>query len=273
MHKNTHALRNRFWERSLELTHMLLLIALSGVILATPMSAQSAGAATAKTGSILGKVVDTSDDPIPGATVVLQGPAGDRLTAVTKDDGAFAFHEARSGIAYQITITAEGFAEGNSLVTVEPGQEKTLPDVKLRILAVQRAVTVSYSEKEVAERQFKAEEQQRVLRFIPNTYVTYQPHPEPLSTSMKFHLAYKSLTNPVFFARVTAWAGVHQAADSPSEWRQGTEGYGKRVGLASLTPLPGALSATPFCPHSCIRTLATSTRALVQKSLGRSTPP
>ncbi len=106
-----------------------------------------------------------TDDPIPGATVVLQGPAGDRLTAVTKDDGTFAFDQAPAGVAYQITVTAEGFADWSSSVAVEPGQDKTLPEVKLRILAVQRAVTVSYSAKEVAAQQLKAEEQQRVLRF------------------------------------------------------------------------------------------------------------
>jgi hypothetical protein len=204
--------------------------------------------ANTKTGSVLGTVVDTSGDPVPDATVVLQGPAGDRLTVVTRDDGSFAFHNVKAGIAYQVTVTAEGFAEWSSSVTVEPGQEKTLADVKLRILAVQRAVTVSYSEKEVAEQQFKAEEQQRVLRFIPNLYVTYEPHPEPLTTKMKFHLAYKSLTNPVFPARVAGWAGVEQAADSPSQWRQGAEGYGKRVGAGFADAATAGLIGNAILP-------------------------
>ena len=177
-----------------------------------PMSAQSFKTASTKTGRILGTVVDTSDDPIPGATVVLQGPAGDRLTAVTKDDGAFVFDQAPAESSYQVTVTAEGFADWSSSIAVEPGQDKTLTEIKLRILAVQRAVTVSYSSKEVAAQQLKAEEQQRVLRFIPNLYVTYEPHPEPLTTSMKFHLAYKSLS-PVHFSSPArlAWAGVQQA--------------------------------------------------------------
>jgi hypothetical protein len=210
---------------------MLLLIFLAGGwLLVVPASAQSIEMANTKTGSILGTVVDTSDDPVPDATVVLQGPAGNRLAAVTKEDGSFAFPNVTPGIVYQVTVAAEGFAEWNSSVTVEPGQDKTLTDVKLRILAVQRAVTVSYSEKEVAAQEFKAEEQQRIFRFIPNTYVTYEPHPEPLTTGMKFHLAYKSLTNPVFFARTDAWAGVQQATDTPAQWRQGAKGYGKRVG-------------------------------------------
>jgi len=229
MQNNTHALSNKFWDRLLKLTQMLVLVALGGVIVAVPASAQSAEAPNTKTGRILGAVVDTSDDPIPGATVFLQGPTGDRLTVVTKDDGAFVFEQAPAEIAYQVTVTAEGFADWSSSVTVEPGQDKTLTDVKLRILAVQRAVTVSYSEKEVAAQQLKAEEQQRVLGFIPNVYVVYEPHPEPLTTRMKFALAYKDLTHPVFFARTAAWAGFEQAAGLRN-YPQNLRGYGDRLG-------------------------------------------
>ena len=141
-----------------------------------------------------------------------------------------------AGIACQITVTAEGFAKWTTSATVQPGQEKTLTDVKLRIVAVQRAVTVSYSQKEVAAQELKVEEQQRMFRFIPNTYVTYEPHPEPLTTRMKFHMAYKGLTNPVFFVRTAAWAGVQQANDTP-KYRQGARGYGERfgAGLADAT--------------------------------------
>ncbi|HME37062.1 MAG TPA: carboxypeptidase-like regulatory domain-containing protein [Candidatus Sulfotelmatobacter sp.] len=208
---------------------MLVLLALGGVIVAVPMSAQSAETPNARTGKILGTVVDTSDDPIPGAAVVLQGPAGDRLTVVTKDDGAFVFDQAPAGIPYQVAVTAEGFADWSSSITVEPGQDKTLTDIKLRILAVQRAITVSYSSKEIAVQQLKAEEQQRVLRFIPNVYVVYDPHPEPLTTRMKFELAYRDLTHPVFFARTAAWAGVEQAA-SRNNYPQNVKGYGQRLG-------------------------------------------
>ena len=72
-----------------------------------------------------------------------KGRPGIGSTVVTKDDGAFVFDQAPAEIAYQVTVTAEGFADWNSSITVEPGQNKTLPEIKLRILAVQRAVTVS----------------------------------------------------------------------------------------------------------------------------------
>ena len=238
MQNHSHTSPNRPLKVLPKLTHLLVLIILGGVILVPPVSAQSAEAADTDkgTGSILGTVVDISDDPVPNATVVIQGPADDRLTEVTNEYGSFAFHHVTAGVACQITVTAEGFAEWTSSLTVDPGQEKTLTDVKLRILAVQRAVTVSYSSKEVAVQQLKVEEQQRILRFIPNPYVVYDPHPEPLSTKMKFQLAYKDLTHPAFFVRVAAWAGVQQANDTP-KYRQGVEGYGERfgAGLADST--------------------------------------
>ena len=221
---------NRYPGALLKATQMLLLIVLAGELLfAVPALAQDSEAASTKTGGFLGTVADVNSDPIPDATVVLQGLAGDRLTVTTKDDGSFALQNVTPGIAYQIAVTADGFAGWSSSVTAEPGQEKSLGEIKLRILAVQRAVSVSYSSKEVAAQQLKAEEHQRVLGFIPNIYVTYEPHPEPLTAKMKFHLAYKGLTEPYFFGFEAFWAGVQQAADTPN-YRLGAKGYGERFG-------------------------------------------
>jgi len=217
------------------------------LILVAPASAQSNEAPNAKTGSILGTVIDSNNDTIPNATVVLRNPVGDPLTVVTKDDGSFALHDVMPGIAYPITIAAAGFAEWSSSVTVEPGQDKTLTDIKLRIVAAHRAVTVTYSSKEGAAQQLKAEEHQRVLGFIPNIYVTYESHPEPLSTKMKFHLAYKGLTHPTFFAFEGLWAGVEQAAHTP-DYRQGAEGYGLRFGANLASGSSEALFGNAILP-------------------------
>jgi hypothetical protein len=248
MTHNPYAWAERPLRAFLNLIHMLLLIGLVGeLVLVVSASAQSTEAANAKTGSIRGTVTDVGDDPVSDAAVVLHGPAGERLAAVTKDDGSFAFPNVTPGIVYQINVTAEGFAEWSSSVTVEPGHEKILSDVKLHILAVQRAVTVNYSSKEVAAQQLKAEEHQRVLGFIPNIYVTYEPHPEPLTTKMKFHLAYKGLTHPTFFAFEALWAGVEQAADTPN-YRLGAQGYGERFGANLASGSSEALFGNAILP-------------------------
>jgi len=220
----------------LNLTLFLLTALAGGLILVVSASAQSFESANTNTGSIQGIAVDSNNDPVPDARVELQGPDGNRLTDVTKDDGAFSFHDVTPGVSYKLTITAEGLADWNSSITVEPGENKTLAEVKLRIVAAHRAVTVTYSSKEVAAQQLKAEEHQRVLGFIPNIYVTYEPHPEPLTAGMKFHLAYKGLTHPTFFAFEGLWAGVEQATHM-TDYRQGARGYGERFGanLASGT--------------------------------------
>ncbi len=248
MHSNTYASADRLLRAFLNLIPMLLLIALVGeLVLVVSASAQSTEAANAKTGSIRGTVTDVGDDPVSDAAVVLHGPAGEPLAAVTKDDGSFAFPNVTPGIVYQIIVTAEGFEEWSEPITVEPGQVKTLADIKLRILTVQRAVTVTYSSKEVAAQQLKAEEQQRVLGFIPNIFVTYEPHPEPLTAKMKFHLAYKGLTHPTFFAFEAAWAGVQQATDM-TDYRQGARGYGERFGANLASGTSEALFANAILP-------------------------
>jgi Carboxypeptidase regulatory-like domain len=246
-HNNRYASRDRLVRELLNLTHMLLIALAGGLVLVVPASAQSIEAPNIKTGSILGTVVDSNNDTISNATVVLRKPVGDPLTVVTKDDGSFAFRDATPGIAYQITVTAEGCAEWSSSVTVEPGQEKTLTDVTLHILAVQRAVTVTYSSKEVAAQQLKAEERQRLFGFIPNIYVVYEPHPEPLTARMKFHLAYKGLTHPTFFGFEAAWAGVEQAANI-TDYRQGAKGYGERFGANLASGVSEGLFANAILP-------------------------
>lgn len=248
MKNNRHVSFHGLLGAIVNLINSLLLIALAGgVILVAPASAQYLEGPNTKAGSILGRVVDSNNERIPNATVVLQKPVGDHFTVVTNDDGSFAFHEVTPRISYQISATAEGFEQWSSSVTVEPGQEKTLTDVTLRVLSVQRAVTATYSSKEVAAQQLKAEEQQRVFGFIPNIYVVYEPHPEPLTARMKFQLAYKGLTHPTFVAFEAAWAGGEQAANTP-DYRQGARGYGERFGANLASGISEGLFANAVLP-------------------------
>lgn len=247
MHNHTHANPGQPLKVLSKPRHFLVLIALTGLVFVGSVSAQSIVAANTNSAAVLGRVLDVNEDPVANATVVLQRPDGDHVNVVTMDDGAFAFHNLTPGIAYQITITAQEHEGWSSSVTVEPGQEKTLTDIKLRIVAAHRAVTVTYSSKEVAAQQLKAEEHQRVLGFIPNIFVTYEPHPEPLTAQMKFHLAYKGLTHPTFFAFEALWAGVEQAAHM-TDYRLGARGYGERFGANLASGASEGLFANAILP-------------------------
>jgi Carboxypeptidase regulatory-like domain len=226
---NTHRTQSRQRAVFLRAMQMLLTFAAAGFLFPMPAFTQSSEAAEATKAGIIGTVAGANSDPIPNAKVVLEAANGKRMTATTTDDGSFALHDVATDTAYQIAISAEGFSDWNSSVSVEPGQQKSLGEIKLRVLASERTITVSYSSKEVAAQQLKAEENQRVLSFIPNIFVTYELHPEPLTPRMKFHLAYKGLTHPTFFAFQALWSGIQQAGDM-TDYREGARGYGERFG-------------------------------------------
>ncbi len=206
------------------------------LMLATPTLAQKVPTPEARPGSIAATVTDPNDDPVPGATVVLQGPeSSDRYSAVANENGFFELRDVRSGIPYQVTIHANGFADWTSpSFVLEPGQYKILTGCKLRLEGVQTNVNVGYSPVEVATEQVALQEKQRVLGFIPNFYVSYDRNPEPLTTKLKFQLAMKVATDPVTAMGIGFVAGIRQAADSP-DFQQGAKGYGQRFGATAAT--------------------------------------
>ena len=78
----------------------------------------------------------------------------------------------------------------------------------------------------------RVQEKQRVFGVIPNFYVNYDRHPEPLTPELKFQLAMKVSTDPVTALGVGLVAGIRQAADSPN-FQQGAKGYGQRYGVTA----------------------------------------
>src|SRR6202040_1215209 len=98
--------------------------------------------------------------------------------------------------------------------TLSPGEVHLVPQIALTVAANVTDVQVALSRVEVAEAQVKDEEKQRVLRVIPNFYVTYAPHPVALTPRQKFELAWKTTVDPVTFGIVGAIAGVQQAQNA-----------------------------------------------------------
>lgn len=182
-------------------------------------------------GSISGTVTDVNDDIVPGATVTLQNTlTRGRRSTMSGGNGSYTFGDLRPGATYQITISAVGFVTWtSSAFSVDPGQIQFLAGSKLQLAGEAASVTVYASSKDVAAEQVKIEERQRVFGFIPNFYVVYDHDAVPLSAKLKFKLALKASTDPVFFAAVAFTAGIHQAGDTP-DFGQGAKGYGQRVG-------------------------------------------
>jgi hypothetical protein len=209
----------------------LLFLTVLSLTAAVPGMAQNPNPSNAPLGTVVGIVLDVTNNPVPGATVVLQGAgfSNDRAET-TGENGYFGFQGVTPGSTYQITVIAAGFDNWLSpSFDLEPGEYKVLTDIKLRLAPVLTSITVRYTSEEIATQEVKAEEKQRVLGFIPNFYVVYEPHPQPLTTKLKFHLALRVARDPITLVGIGTLAGTQQGGDTPN-YGQGAQGFGKRFG-------------------------------------------
>ncbi len=184
------------------------------------------------TGSIHGKVTDSSGAPILGAVVALQGADGNAHLTVTDVEGAFQVDSLPVG-NYNVKISASGMSDW----TASGVPVSTVPELPPLLAVMQVApsvttVTVGLSPEEVAQEQLKQETQQRALGVLPNYFVAYENNAAPLSASQKLNLSFKTLIDPATFAAVGITAGIQQARRSYYQFGQGSEGFAKRFGAA-----------------------------------------
>jgi len=214
-------------------TQRIWLLFLVVIAIAAPLVAQDADAPKPAAGHITGTVTDVNGDTLSGAAVVLQGPTlKDPLKVLSDDNGSFEFKQLDPG-TYRVTITAQDFSDWSSPdFALNPSQYLILTDCKLRVAEVTSSVNVVYRPEEVATEQVKIEETQRVLGIIPNFYVVYDPNPAPLTTRLKFHLAFRTSSDVFTVLGVGALAGINQAGDTPN-YVQGAKGYGERFGAVA----------------------------------------
>ncbi|HKM67338.1 MAG TPA: carboxypeptidase-like regulatory domain-containing protein [Candidatus Acidoferrum sp.] len=213
----------------------LFCLGLGVLLCAAPLWAQGAQAAQGDAkaaGSISGKVVDKTGTAVAGARVKLarEGQTSAQEVAAG-EDGQFRFAGVAAG-AFQLTITAEGFAAQTYSGALQAGESSVVPPIALVVATAVTEVRVELTEIEIAQEQMKDEEKQRVLGVIPNFYVTYATNAAPLSSKQKFELAFKSTVDPVTFGIVGGIAGVQQATNHFSGYGQGAEGYAKRYGAS-----------------------------------------
>ena len=182
------------------------------------------------TGSIQGRVTDSSDTPIFGAVVTVQAGDGDPHTTVSDNEGAFKISSLAPG-NYSVKISASGMAEWTALnVPASLTPDSQLVRAVMQVAPEVTTVTVGLPPEEVAEGQLHEELKQRALGILPNYYVTYESHPAPLSPKQKLHLGFATLLDPVTIGLVGATAGIQQALNCYRQFGQGAEGFGKRFG-------------------------------------------
>jgi len=213
--------------RNIRLVCALILFA----SLVSPVIGQQMIAPNPEPGKICGTVTDVNDGIVPGADVILQSSiTGEKRSMMSGDTGSFTFDDVRPEVPYHVTISASGFVTWVSpAIMLGPGQIEFLTGSKLQIAAGANSVTVYASTEEIAAEQVKIEERQRVFGIIPNFYVAYGHDTVPMTAKLKFKMALKAGTDPVFFLATAFTAGAEQAGDTPN-YAQGAEGYGQRVG-------------------------------------------
>lgn len=199
-------------------------------------------------GSITGTVSDQDAAIIPGAQVTLAlgsgGGPGVR-TAVADSDGRFAFANVTPG-PFRLTVSANGFSARQISGQLQAGQNYEAPAIALPVATAIEVEAIS--QRELAEEQIRIEEKQRVLGFIPNFYVSYEPNPVPLDARQKFELAWKNSFDPVNFGLTAAIAGAQQAQDEFEDFGQGTSGYAKRYAASYATFFTGNLLGNAVLP-------------------------
>ncbi len=97
------------------------------------------------------------------------------------------------------------------------------------------------SDREQAAEDLKKEEHQRILGIVPDFNMMDNAQAPPLSPKQKFHLFWKSTTDPYAFFVAGFVAGYGQAQDSNPGYGQGASGYFKRYGAAYADAFDGNL--------------------------------
>jgi hypothetical protein len=202
--------------------------------------------AAAKSGSVTGTVADKDGAVIPNAKVVLTPAGAAPRELASGNDGTFTFPDVAPG-TFELTVEAPSFTTFKTSGTLQPGQALVLPQVQMDI-GVQVQVSVAETQEQIAEEQIHEEERQRLLGIVPNFYVTYEPHPAPLTPRQKFQLAWKSSIDPVNFGIAAVFAGVEQAIDAFPGYGLGAQGYAKRFGANSADNFIGTFVGGAIFP-------------------------
>jgi Carboxypeptidase regulatory-like domain len=212
----------------------------------TASAAQVSGQRTS--GNISGTIVDQSGAVVPGARVALTNAGPPRSPeTISGERGQFSFANVPAG-AFQLTISAAGFAGQTYSGMLHPGETALVPQIALQVAATVTEVEVGLKPADIAEEQIAVEEKQRVLGAIPNFYVSYLPNAVPLTSRQKFKLAARTVVDPFTLVVVGGTAGVQQAQNHFQGYGQGAQGYAKRFGAGYADTVAGTFIGGAVLP-------------------------
>ncbi len=225
---------------------LCMLIAVAASVL--PVFAQSPPPDQSQTGTITGTVLDASGAVVANAKIMLARPPDSVKTELLSDiNGHFVFTSITPG-PYQLSVTMPGFAVYQNSGTLQPGEYCILPAISLLVARADVDVEVTLPIEQIAEEQVKAEEKQRLFGVIPNYYMSFDPKAVPLTTRLKFQLAWKTTIDPISIALVGATAGFEQAEDAYGGYGQGAQGYAKRFGASYGDLVSGTFIGSAILP-------------------------
>jgi hypothetical protein len=241
------------WICSLAETNRKWLIRSAAVLLSCGAIAAAQGAATGASqtdanGNIVGTILDQSGSVAAGAVVRLtSADKSFSREVVSGDNGQYSFSNVPPG-RFDLSVNSTGFGDKAFSAELAPGQTYLVAPIVLSVATVVTGVKVTVDPVEVATEEVKEQEHQRVLGFIPNFYVTYHPDAPPLTTKLKYKLAWRSSTDPVNIFGTAFFAGLQQAGDEYPEFGQGAQGYGKRYGTAYADVIASTFLSGAFFP-------------------------
>lgn len=210
----------------------------------------SAGSQAEAAGSsvVAGTVLDTNGSEVQGATVLLKSLDGrSSRSEQSGSNGEFSFEKLEPG-RFELIVSSQGWGTFTSPeIQLQAGEFHIVPNVVLS-LTTSETVRVVADREELAEEQVSIAEQQRILGVFPNFYTSFDWSAAPLGTKQKFHLALRSIIDPVESLGPVVIAGFEQGANVFPGYGSGAEGYGKRLGAAYANAVSAKLLANAVYP-------------------------
>jgi Carboxypeptidase regulatory-like domain len=202
-------------------------------------------------GYVSGTILDQSGAVNAGAEVRLSHETETPNQEVTSgSNGQFLFANVTPG-SFRLTVTSLGFATREFSAALRPGETFLVPPIMLTVAPALTEVHVKASPLtpvQMADIQIREQEKQRVLGFIPNFYVSYDPGAVGLNTKQKFRLAWKTTTDPFTIVGVAAIAGLEQATNAHDGYGQGAQGYFKRLSATYTDVVTGTFIGGAVLP-------------------------